>query len=368
MRSFFMFCVAAVLTVCLLAGSSLDQSDAADCFGEGCCCNAQAGGNWDDCADPATRCRLQTSAPYLQICTNKSASPTVIAPLRSTQPANCKLPAGAKDDKDDKDTADCVGAGCCCNLQAGGKWPDCGDPGFECRRQTGPPHLQLCVDKRTPASAPLQLAPGQPANCVRVGGPEGNKGKRARKKGAPPALDDIIDTGGDGRLFDYQISKDDLRGCGNGGPRYGKTLQEHFKKSHTDPKGIWGRGWDLMAVDLPCPRLTGGKVVEFQPLCDKFAQGTPTEMRIASNGLPVCAETGGGPLGEDSLHGRWCIRGTCLRGVCGTGYYGLNPDTETSTRYFKSMVGIVKYRTGTLHAECFYMKREDWLKIVAKPQ
>lgn len=372
MRVFWMFCATAIFGVLLISGSSLGQGNPRNCFGEGCCCNAQSGGNWDDCTDPATSCRRQTGAPYLQICTSKSKSPAVIAPLSSAQPANCKLPAGALDDKDGE-AADCAGAGCCCNLQDGGKWPDCSDTGFECRKQTGPPYLQLCVDKRTPANSPLQLAPGQPANCARVDGASGTQGKRARKKGAPPAPDDIIDTGGDGRLFDYQISGEDLRGCGNGGLRSGKW-KEHFKKSHTDPKGIWGRGWDLMAVELPCPRLTGGKVVEFQQICDKYAQRVPTVMSIGPHGLPVCTEGNvtwppdmmSSAGGLDYLRGRWCIRGTCLTGVCAIGYYGLKADTDTKTKYAKSITPIVKYRTGTLKAECFYMKREDWLKT-ARP-
>ena len=284
-RIFGYFCAAVALGVNLHAGLSFGQDNPRNCVGEGCCCNAQTGGNWDDCADPATSCRLQTGAPHLQICTNKSASPTVIAPLRSTQPANCKLPAEA-DEEDDEDTTDCTGTGCCCNVQAAGKWPDCTDAGFECRKQTGPPFLQLCVDRSAPANAPLQLAPGQPANCVRADAPRGNKGKRARKKGAPPAPDDIIDTGGDGLLFDYHISRDDLKGCGNVDP--------NFEKWYSDPNGILGKGWNLMGIDLPCPRLTGGKVVEFQPICATFSNKVPRRlavMRIAPNGLPTCEET-----------------------------------------------------------------------------
>lgn len=62
------------------------------------------------------------------------------------------------------DSTPCVGVGCCCNPQAGGNWPDCA-PGYECRRQTAPPYIQVCVKKGAPPHTGLQLASGQPAEC-----------------------------------------------------------------------------------------------------------------------------------------------------------------------------------------------------------
>lgn len=60
----------------------------------------------------------------------------------------------------------CTGAGCCCNVQAGGKWPDCSE-GFECRGMPTPPYISVCVKKGSPPQAPLSLASSQPAECKR---------------------------------------------------------------------------------------------------------------------------------------------------------------------------------------------------------
>lgn len=61
----------------------------------------------------------------------------------------------------------CTGAGCCCNVQAGGKWPDCSE-GFECRGMPKPPYISVCVKKGSPPQTPLFLASNQPAECKKA--------------------------------------------------------------------------------------------------------------------------------------------------------------------------------------------------------
>lgn len=61
-------------------------------------------------------------------------------------------------------TYPCEGAGCCCNVQPGGTWPDCSE-GYECRGMVDPPRISVCVKKGSPANTSLFLASNQPAGC-----------------------------------------------------------------------------------------------------------------------------------------------------------------------------------------------------------
>lgn len=158
------------------------QENSYACAGVGCCCNAQQGGNWPDCAE-GYECRGQRTPPYLQVCVKKGASPLTSLQLGSNQPAECKRPLTAEEIA----AKSCHGVGCCCNAQAGGNFPDC-DKGFECRRQTTPPHLQICIKKGSSPQAPLQLASKEPANCVAGAGPaDAPPAPPAEVPPAPPA-------------------------------------------------------------------------------------------------------------------------------------------------------------------------------------
>ncbi len=142
------------------AGAARAQSPA-PCVGVGCCCNPQAGGNWPDCA-AGFECRRQVGPPHAQVCVVKGANPATVLQLRSSQPPACRMaltplaPAASP--------TGCQGAGCCCNQQQGGSWPDCAR-GFECRRQVGPPHAQICVEKGANPATVLQLRSSEPSSC-----------------------------------------------------------------------------------------------------------------------------------------------------------------------------------------------------------
>jgi hypothetical protein len=136
------------------------------CQGTGCCCNRQVGGNWPDCVK-GYECRGTTTAPYYSVCVLSGAPPQTALFIASNQPAKCikKEEQEELEERKDSSSKNCHGEGCCCNLQAGGNWPDC-DKGYECRAMPQT-HIQVCIKNGSPPQKLLFLASSQPSKCIK---------------------------------------------------------------------------------------------------------------------------------------------------------------------------------------------------------
>jgi hypothetical protein len=169
-------------------------------------------------------------------------------------------------------------------------------------------------------------------------------------------------------LFDFDVTPEHLLECGNGDPRYRILSREGVMKSGIDSEGLAGRGWARMGISLPCPGLSGGKVVYFQPLCERSARGPGMKARVAPDGLPMCRDGGRGwPPDTSEMESRNCLRGLCLDAACLDDYAGPDASREKRRDVFANKIAIVKFRTRELHVECFYMGRKRWMELMQQP-
>jgi hypothetical protein len=175
--------------------------------------------------------------------------------------------------------------------------------------------------------------------------------ERLRNRKFPPLKpEDIIDAGGTGELFGKNVKFANLKDCGNGDP---KTALMPTAMA----KGLDGRTWHRMGVSLPCLRLTGGKKVDFQAIC-QATSSTRKDIYARRSGLPICWKSEGNLARQDEelLDGWPGLNGLPLSGVCLDAYSDAIGRRLAYKEYSK-LVMLVKYRLREKKVECFYMKR-----------
>ena len=164
-----------------------------------------------------------------------------------------------------------------------------------------------------------------------------------------PSPDDVIDTKGTGELFGKGFKLEHLTGCGNGDP----DLSMKFPLDRMK-RGLGQQIFDFMGLDMPCPGLTGGKIVDFQKACNTFSGARPPmTARVLPWGLPTCWPNNRKwrppKLGEAG----WGINSVPLTGVCYQAYFGRPAKREDMAE----MVPLLKFKLRALQVECFYVKR-----------
>ena len=205
-------------------------------------------------------------------------------------------------------------------------------------------------------------------------GPDGGASQRPRQSRNPPPFpplteEDIIDTGGDGELAGESLTSAHLLSCGNGDPETILTGFASIQKANRDPRGLGGWGWILMGVDLPCPGLNGGKIVSFAEICAPRGQDNGLVVQIRPDGTPICwpPDRGFTNVPESDLQSHFGLAGTNLVGACIGARFGLfgRAATPEESEQMQQTIPLIKYWTGDLTAECFYMDRKEWLAIIS---
>jgi len=157
-------------------------------------------------------------------------------------------------------------------------------------------------------------------------------------------------------LLSASTRLEDLRDCGF------IASKEDFHEATQSPQGIGGRGWEYMGVSKPCPDLRSGKVIDFLTVCRRDHKADTVV--LSSSGIPMCRELSPyPPHAIEDLTSRGLL-GTPLSMVCHYAYFGRYPTKEEQME----IMSIVRYFTGDLKVECFYIKRNDLIKLQGAEQ
>ncbi len=153
------------------------------------------------------------------------------------------------------------------------------------------------------------------------------------------------------------IHPGDLDGCGVG---YWKSKEDMIKAMRS-PKGIRGLGWELMGIPKPCPKLGKGKIVQLQTICERFTDGD--YMTLSPDGIPLCwSKHAAPPATAGAYMTHWGIRGLTLSSICMSEHF----DEKPTIAQMQELVPIIRYNTGEMHVECFYMKRSAYEEVMGE--
>jgi len=159
----------------------------------------------------------------------------------------------------------------------------------------------------------------------------------------------VLDAKGMGKLFKLPVTLEHLRECGY-------YTKETRKLAFRNPKGLGTFGWQWLGIATPCPRLSGGLVVDFKKYCEKG----PRKLLVwHSNGIPYCVTDARNLLGIPPA-GVPGLNGSPISFLCRSAYYDEigSPNSSKTDKNPDKILSIVKYVPGKPKVECFYLKNE----------